>query len=216
MKMKKWMRMLVAMLMLALLNTALAETGAVSVRVHAGETNVPRAILEIYRIGDAKIENANRVFEINDSFSGSGETLSDLNDKALPGKLADYARANGILVLEAVETDADGIARFEGLEEGAYLICQDGFSKKSYFTEIEPFIVTVPITVDGEWTYQVEAEPKVEPIPTPTPKPTKPPEDPNLPQTGLVRWPILALGVGGVVLFGLGWALCFVKRRKNA
>ena len=76
--------------------------------------------------------------------------------------------------------------------------------------------MTVPITVDGEWTYQVEAEPKVEPIPTPTPKPTKPPEDPNLPQTGLVRWPILALGVGGVVLFGLGWALCFVKRRKNA
>lgn len=214
--MKKWMRMLVAIWMLTLIGSALAETGAVTVRVHAGETNVPRAVLEIYRIGDAKIENANRVFEISDSFAGSGETLSDLNDKALPGKLAEYARANGILVLEAVETDENGRANFGQLEEGAYLICQDGFSKKSYFTEIEPFIVTVPMTVDGEWSYEIEAEPKVEPIPTPTPKPTKPPEDPNLPQTGMIRWPILALGVGGVALFGLGWALCFMKRKKDA
>ena len=72
------------------------------------------------------------------------------------------------------------------------------------------------MSVDGEWTYQVKAEPKVEPLPAPTPQPTKPPEDPRLPQTGLVRWPILALGVGGVALCGLGWELFFVKRRKDA
>lgn len=214
--MKKWMRMLAVMFMLTLFNTALAQTGAVSVRIHAGDTNVSGAILEIYRIGDAKIENANRVFEISDSFSGSGQTLSNLNDKTLPEKLAEYARANGIRMLEAVETGENGIAKFDGLDEGAYLIYQNGFSKKNYFTEIEPFIVTVPIHEDGTWVYQVEAEPKVEPIPTPTPKPTNPPEDSKLPQTGLIRWPILALGASGVVLFVLGWVLCFVRRRKDA
>lgn len=148
--MKKWARMLVVMFVLALLNTALAETGTVSVRIHAGETNVPHALLKIYRIGDTKIENANRVFEINASFSGSGETLSDLNNKALPGKLVEYARANGISVLKTVETDQNGVARFSRLDEGAYLLFQDGFSKKSYFTAIEPFIVTIPMTVDGQ------------------------------------------------------------------
>lgn len=216
--MKKWMRILALAFMLTLFNAALAESGSVSIRIHDGDTNASGAILEIYRIGEAKTENANRAFEINASFSGSGETLSSLSDKALPAKLAEYARANGIPALEEVETDENGLAKFEGLEEGAYLICQAGFSQESGFTQIEPFIVTVPLSVDGQWSYQVKAEPKIEPIPTvsPTPKPTEPPQEPNLPQTGPMRGPILALGMGGAALFALGWALCLAKRKKGA
>ncbi len=39
--------------------------------------------------------------------------------------------------------------------------------------------------------------------PTPTPKPNYPPV---LPQTGLLWWPVPVLAVGGMLLFGLGWA----------
>ena len=215
--MKRWMRVLAAAFLLALFNTALAETGTLSVRLHAGDANVPHAILEIYRIGDMKIENANRAFELSAAFSGSGETLSSPSDKALPGRLAEYAQANGLSALETIETDASGIARFGALEEGAYLVCQAGFSQSSNYTQIEPFIMTVPMSVDGKWVYQVEAAPKIEPIPTasPTPAPTKPPEDSNLPQTGLPRWPVSALGALGLALFALGGDMCFVMRRKK-
>lgn len=216
--MKMRMRALLAALLLLLICTAAyAETGSVSVRLHAGETNVEGALIAIFRIGDARIEDVNRVFEINAAFSGSGETLGSLNDKALPGKLAAYAQEMGISPQATAVTDANGTARFEALEDGAYLICQQGFKGKRYFTEIEPFIVTVPMTLDGAWQYDIETAPKVEPKPTPvpTPAPTRPPEDPKLPQTGLQRWLVVALAIGGVTVFLLGWGLCFVKRKDR-
>ena len=64
------------------------------------------------------------------------------------------------------------------------------------------------------WVYEIEAGPKVNalPKPTATPAPTTPP-DPSLPQTGMLRWPIPVLGICGLVLFSLGWAMCFMKKK---
>lgn len=38
---------------------------------------------------------------------------------------------------------------------------------------------------------------------------------PNLPQTGLLRWPVPVLSSVGVILFGLGWADTNLKKRKK-
>jgi len=56
-----------------------------------------------------------------------------------------------------------------------------------------------------------EKKPPVTPSttgPAPTPKPNYPPV---LPQTGLLWWPVPVLAVGGMLLFGLGWA----RRRRH-
>lgn len=211
---------LLTLAMLLVFGTSLAAgDGRLSVRVHSGDTNVQYAVIELYRIGDARIANASRTFTIGGAFAGSGETLSDLKDKGLPERLLKYAQDNGIAPDYSAATSEDGRAVFSNLPEGAYLVCQNGFEKTCYFTEIEPFVVTLPMTVNGEWSYHVTAEPKADVVtrPTATPAPTEGPSDSKLPQSGLLRWPVIALSVGGVVLFAMGWTLWFMgKRKRNA
>lgn len=209
---------ILALAMLMIFGAALAAgDGKLTVRVHCGDTNVQHAVIELYCIGDAQIENANRVFVISGAFAGSGETLSDLNDKGLPERLLGYARENGVAPDYTATTDENGRAVFKDLAEGAYLVCQNGFEQTCYFTEAEPFLATIPMTVDGEWSYDITAEPKTDAVaqPTATPAPTEAPGDEKLPQSGLLRWPVIALSIGGVALFALGWALWFMEKRKK-
>lgn len=209
---------LLALAMLLAFGTALAAGGGkLTVRVHSGDTNVQYAVIELYRIGDAQIENASRTFTISGAFAGSGETLSDPSDKGLQERLLKYAQDNGISPDYSAVTDENGRAVFGNLPEGAYLICQNGFERTCYFTEAEPFVATIPMTVNGEWSYEIMAEPKADVVaqPTATPAPTEEPTDSTLPQSGLLRWPVIALSVGGVVLFALGWTLWFMGKRKK-
>ena len=109
----------------------------------------------------------------------------------------------------------DGKATFSSLSTGLYLIVQnkvaDGFSK------LGAFLVSVPYMKDGEYQYHVatsiKSELKREPEPT-DPKPTEP-EDPKLPQTGQLNWPIPVMVVAGLAFFVVGWALCFGKKRDQ-
>ena len=59
-----------------------------------------------------------------------------------------------------------------------------------------------------------EPTPTVEPTPEPTPKPGPTPE-PKLPQTGVVRWPVIAFSAAGCLLIALGVILALKEKRKN-
>ena len=110
----------------------------------------------------------------------------------------------------------DGKATFTGLSTGLYLIVQnkaaDGFSKMG------AFLVSVPYMEDGEYRYHVTAaiksELEREPEPEPTDPPPTEPDDPKLPQTGQLNWPIPLMVVAGLALFAIGWILCFRKKNK--
>ena len=71
--------------------------------------------------------------------------------------------------------------------------------------------------VEADWTYSVTARPKEERtiVPTPTPQPTAPPDEPHLPQTGLLLWPVLALAAAGLALFVCGWIVFFSRKRHG-
>ena len=113
------------------------------------------------------------------------------------------------------QTVKDGKATFTGLSAGLYLIVQneaaDGFSK------LGAVLVGVPYMEDGRYQYhvtaaiksEIEREPETEPT---DPLPTEP-EDPKLPQTGQMNWPIPLMAVMGLTLFVVGWVLCFGKKR---
>ena len=45
-------------------------------------------------------------------------------------------------------------------------------------------------------------------------KPEKP-QDPTLPQTGQLNWPVPVLAVSGVVLFTIGWLICFNRKKES-
>lgn len=108
---------------------------------------------------------------------------------------------------------ADGKATFTGLTTGLYLIIQDTAAEG--FSKMGAFLVSVPYLNDGEYQYHVTAsfksELEREPEPT-TPAPTEP-DDPKLPQTGQLNWPIPLMVAVGLALFATGWALCFGKKR---
>lgn len=110
---------------------------------------------------------------------------------------------------------ANGKATFTGLPAGLYLIIQDTAAEG--FSKMGAFLVSVPYLNDGEYQYHVTASIKSElerePEPT-TPAPTEP-DDPKLPQTGQLNWPIPLMVVAGLVLFVTGWLLCFGKKRES-
>ncbi len=109
----------------------------------------------------------------------------------------------------------DGKATFSGLSTGLYLIVQnkaaDGFSK------LGAFLVSVPYMEDGEYQYHVTAAIKseIEREPEPTDPPSTEPDDPKLPQTGQLNWPIPLMVVAGHAFFIIGWVLVFGKKREQ-
>lgn len=111
------------------------------------------------------------------------------------------------------QTVENGKAIFSGLSTGLYLIVQnraaDGFSN------LGAFLVSVPYMEDGEYQYHVTAAIKseLEREPEPTETPPTEPDDPKLPQTGQLNWPIPLMVVAGLGLFAAGWVLCFGKKR---
>lgn len=219
---KTMMRIALAALALMMACSALAagfdmdRSGSISVLIHtAKDQRVKNAKIELYRVGDPRIENSNLVFDPSEEFAGSGVSLGDLYSAGLADKLSLYAESMNVAPVATATTGKDGKALFGDLPVGLYMVKQDGFAKKEYFTEIAPFLVSMPMTQGNEWVYAIDASPKVntKPKPTATPEPTTAPTDEKLPQTGMLRWPIPVLGVGGLLLFSLGWALCFMKKK---
>lgn len=113
------------------------------------------------------------------------------------------------------QTVTDGKATFSGLSTGLYLIVQNeaahGFSK------LGTFLVSVPYMEGGEYQYHVTASLKseLEREPKPTdPSPTEP-DDPKLPQTGQLNWPVPLMTIVGLVFFVVGLVLCFAKKENH-
>ena len=222
--MRKIMRIAAVALALMLTLNALAAVvdlnrkGTIVVRVHTvDEIIVDRAVLKLYRVADAKIKNNNLTYELTGAFASSGVSLDDLDDSKVANKLASMIKKS-TPVVQAQITDDDGYAYFNDVEVGLYLVVQDGFDgPKKYFSPVESFLVSMPHSGGANWTYYVVAQPKVRVLPTPkpTPKPPDSPSDDTLPQPGLVMWPVMALGGGGVLMFALGWALVFLKKKEQ-
>ena len=218
---------LLALAMLLLATAAVAEfdvsaEGSISVLIHTAEgENVANAHIVLYRVGDPVIVDSNLTFEPAEAFADSGVSLADPGAAGLAAALWSYAKENGVAPYAEGNTAADGTLTLKSVDVGLYVVAQEGFSgsETMYFTEIEPFAVMMPMTNDAGtgWTYQIEAKPKVNalPKPTATPAPTDPPTDEKLPQTGMLQWPVPVLAVCGVLLFSLGWVLCFMKKKKS-
>ena len=122
------------------------------------------------------------------------------------------------------QTDAtikDGKALFEDLPTGLYLIIQE--TPSTGYSSINPFLVSVPFWDGSQYQYDVDAKVKTELTLEPS-KPTEPDKEDSgsdykppqkLPQTGQLTWPIPVLTVAGMVLFALGWWLCFDNRKGS-
>lgn len=175
----------------------------------------------LYRVGAAVSGGEGVQFVLSEEFGGSGAALDDPSASHLAQQLAGYVQEHPELSRKEATADAQGRAAFEGLECGLYLVMQAPTDAQDAYERMTPFVVTLPMHGEaGEgWAYEVLARPKASPTGTPapeqTPEPSQPPKEPSLPQTGLARWPIPVLAGSGLVLFALGWVLCFAGKRHE-
>ncbi len=162
---------------------------------------------------------------LNDAFRPSGVSMADTTASGRnrqAKELYAYALEHGVSGTTA-ETK-DGVVKLEGLDVGVYLVVQT----KSYQTdagkaESDPFLISLPLDMDGTWMYDVRVEPKA--LWTPIAQPMSPtPNRPTVPETEQpIKLPTespktgddarLLLWLSGAVASGVGLVL-LPQRRK--
>lgn len=102
--------------------------------------------------------------------------------------------------------DAEGRVSFQPLPSGLYLFWQT--EPAAGYETLSPFVVSIPMTVDGERIYDIDGSPKPRPLIAET---TSAPESTAseggrevLPQTGLLQWPIPGFFLYGTFFVLLG------------
>ncbi len=115
----------------------------------------------VYQIGTISDESPTLTYKLTDAFRDCGTAIDDLEADGLAAHLSAYADEHQISG-NAVNSDADGTAKTDGLQVGLYLVVQN--EAVSGYYAISPFLVSVPMTsADGsEWIYDIEASPKTQ------------------------------------------------------
>lgn len=193
------------------------QKGSVSVTLKYMGTPISGGSLTLYHVGNLVWMEDHYEFALTEAFAASGVALDALNSQ-VAAELADYADLNGVESLTQ-QIDETGHLCFEGLELGLYVMVQK--EAADGFCGLQPFLVTVPVSENGAYVYDVDATPKLSLVPENT-DPTEPPTtvpptepDPSLPQTGQTNWPVPLLAIGGIFTFFFGLILNRSGRRKN-
>ncbi|MCI6044665.1 hypothetical protein MR857_15345 [bacterium] len=198
----------------------LTREGSVSVKMQYKGNAVSGGNLTIYHVGDVQEDNGDFFFDCSGDFVDCGYSLENVESPELANQLAEYADTHNIK--GKTKTIAqDGTVIFEKLKPGLYLFIQTEAAEG--YEKVSPCLVTVPLTVDGKYTYDVDASPKMEltkknQSSPGTPGGSKTPSvstGSRLPQTGQLNWPIPVLAVSGILFFVVGWILKYGKRKNS-
>lgn len=114
------------------------------------------AEVTVYEVAKAVINGESLHYELTDEFKGKGldMPLGDI-DMPLIEKIVSENNIKGITKV----CDKDGNIVFDGLDKGLYYIKQT--STPEDFTSFNPFLSYLPNYENGEWIYDVKAEPKI-------------------------------------------------------
>ena len=195
----------------------MGRTGSISITMtHSGEP-VPGGSLTLYRVAEVTVENnADYSFRYTEEFVACEADLTDLDAAETALALAEYAAAGELSGVKQTVSEAGEIC-FEELQLGLYLLVQEDAAEG--FDTVNPFLVSVPARENGSYVYEVNASPKLNLEPLPTEPPTEPPEPtlppPDLPQTGLNKWPVPVMLGCGLLLAVVGVWLTVAGRKRG-
>lgn len=190
--------------------------GSVSVTLKTSDGKpVSGSRLELIQVAALELDDGNMTYAPVNGFETASISLDaeSLRSAATAKKIAAAVPATAVGQEKA--TDKHGKATFEDLPLGLYLVRQK--TAAAGYTAIDPFLVTLPGSEDGQWRYDIDATPKtgaVKPDATTTPT-TKPTTGGRLPQTGQLLWPVPVLAAGGIVFFLTGWLLTRKQERNE-
>lgn len=145
----------------------MGQMGSVTVTVVDKETQnaVPGVAFSLYHVGSIRFLEESLKYVYNEMFEGNGMSLDDLRAEGLADHLANYALEHEEIIGDMKKTGADGKVCWENLNMGLYLVVQ--VERVQGRWAAEPFLVSVPFCEEGEdeWTYDVDASPKMEILP---------------------------------------------------
>ncbi len=157
----------------------LDRTGYIQVTLRDSDTEaaVSGGELTLYQVAKVKQEKGDLSFAYTNGFEDCKIELGDLSESDLAKKLA--GQITSTMTSTTVTVGENGVARFDDLKPGLYLIVQKTAAKD--YSAINPFLVTLPMQENDTYVYEVDAMPKVGTVTYRTPD--TPPPIPVVPDT---------------------------------
>lgn len=161
----------------------LTKKGSVSVTMVDKSANsaVGGGEMTLHHVAGIAREDWNDSYSYTEAFAECTLPLDEPESGELARGIADFAAQEGIAGTTK-EIGDDGVVTFENLEVGLYLLTQT--KAASGYEAVAPFLVSVPISINGELSYDVNATPKTSGVIKDTTNPTDPagPDDPTKPE----------------------------------
>lgn len=187
----------------------LDASGTITVHMKSGEQLLNSGTLTFYKVGEPVQDDGNYSFQLTVPFADCGTSLDEIHSPETAKTLADYAEQHNLTgTIISIENGTAQLEISPG-QLGLYLVVQQ--QPADGWQALSPFLVSVPNMENGKYVYHVDATPKIGEL---IPEPTQP-DDPTLPQTGQLNWPIPVLTVFGLLLLTVGWMLRFRGKRND-
>ena len=163
--------------------------GSVTVTISYQGDAIGGGTLSLIRVGDIEWKEDAYSFLLSEDFQHAGLPLTALDTREVAEQYAKHAETKPMESVTA-PIDENGVVVFENLSVGLYLITRHICPIEQ--VSIAPFLVTVPLQINGESVYDVDASPKVSLVfkPSEGDRPEEPdtpggdtPEEPAFPTT---------------------------------
>lgn len=155
--------------------------GSINIYMRATTGNlVTGGSVEVYKVADVYKSSKGYKYIYTSEFVGSGYSL-DEEVADLAEELHNYAVDNDIY--GDIYNDTAGTINVNNLTAGLYLV--DNKKAPEGYKKIIPFLVSVPLQVEGTWIYEVDASPKMSLLSQETLEPGPMPKPEDKPVIGL-------------------------------
>ena len=193
------------------------RSGSITIAMSYDGQALNSGALDIRQVGTLAITDGSDQFVLLEELGMEDPLPEDWTDPALAKSLAELADEKRFYALTA--RIQDGKVSLTNLKPGLYLVTQAPGDACEGFDPIQPFLISLPQWMNGTYTYDLTASPKVPLSPKPvTPNPPATPSKPTdstLPQTGQLNWPVPMMIMLGLSFFIAGWLMRFKMKREG-
>lgn len=137
------------------------KKGSVSIILKESSEDIPVEGVEltIFKIANATDKNNNLFYEYVENLNNCKADLTNLENDNLTSEILECIKDKELDSIKEI-TNGEGIVKFNNLDLGLYLVMQTNIV--TGYSKIDSFLVNIPKTIDGIWTYDIEAVPKVD------------------------------------------------------
>ena len=138
-----------------------SKKGSIDIVLTEKESNkaINGAMLGVYKVADAKLDNANLVYETSEEVKSCKIDFSKIDDRTITEGMVDCIK-NTDTFSTSETTNEKGKVSFTDLDLGLYMVVQ--INKVKGYSNIDAFLVMIPQVINNKWVYDIDCEPKTD------------------------------------------------------